>query len=182
MAKVATWQQLARVFAGRNGEVRAAWRLGTTEATRRLWVQCHANMQALIYAHPPDQNKRGFYQTRKGVKTYKRITPGARAAMKKPGRRGGEGFKWTQTGNLLAAERMSVLDDYTGLLRNSAVYAHARHNLAAKGQDIIPPPPTKKRKSWRVAPWRARAIRETREQRLEAYRVHLVAALQRQGV
>ena len=180
MAAVHSWKQLAKVFEDRKSFLTPAWRLGTTEATRILWQRAHDNMQEMIYANPPDQNVRGFFQTRKGVRIYKRITAGKRAAMGKPGRRGREGYKWTQTGALLKAEKSKVIDPYTGRVRNEMRYAHARHNLAASGADVIPPPPKKKRKSTRLAPWRARAIIETREQRLEAYRKHLTAALKRQ--
>lgn len=182
MAKVQQWQQLATVMRDRDAHLRRSWRKGTTEATRILWMVSRDNMQTDIYGHPPDS------QTHRRAVTKRATSRGRAFELKKRKssplrRKGGKGFKWTQTGHLLKGEQMRVRDDFTGVVLNSVPYAHARHNLAldAGDPDIIPPAPKKDRKSWRRAPYRAMAIRETRERRLAAYRKHLQAALQRRS-
>lgn len=178
MAVAHSWKQLAAVFQARAKHLEPAWRRGTAEAMRILWSRSRTNMQDMIYANPPDQNK-AFYRTKGGGK--KALTTGWKARAAKQGRRGGKGFKWTQTGNLLRSEHRRLLSAYQGLISNVAPYAHARHNLALSpgDKDVIPPPPKRKRQSTRIAPWRSQAIRDTEQDRLNAYRRHLLGALRK---
>ena len=143
---------------------------GIEECTRLVWQVSKENMQALIYANPPDTNK-ASYRGKGGRKV--RLTDKWRATAKAKGRKGGKGFKWTQTGNLLRSERKRTRGT-EGWVENAAKakgggggYSHARHNLGLSPGDplVIPPPPKKRRKSTRIAPFRALAIRATEEKR-----------------
>lgn len=165
-----TFRDIARVMGQRRQKVKRELTAGMAECTRLVWAKSKENMQALIYANPPDTNK-GFYRTKSGRK--RRLTAKWRETAKAKGRKGGKGFKWTQTGNLLRSERKRTRG-VEGWVENAAKakkggtgYAHARHNLGLSAGDplVIPPPPGRKRKSTRIAPFRALAIRDTHEQR-----------------
>ena len=136
---------------------------GIAECTRLVWKVSRDNMQALIYAKPPDRTKKASGK-----------------ALPK-GRRGGKGFRWTQTGNLLRSEKKRTRN-VEGWVENAAKakkggtgYAHARHNLALGSGDplLIPPAPRRKRKSTRIAPFRALAIRDTHDERQAILRAHV---------
>jgi hypothetical protein len=163
------FEAIKRAMAQRKAGVFAAMHEATKENTDELWKASRANMNRDIYGNPPDKTKAG--EKRKLAK----------------GRRGGKGFKWTQSGNLLRSEKRKVIG-VEGFIHNQAKakggetgYAHARHNLALSRGDsrVIPPPPKRKRKSSRIAPWRADAIEELGEKRLATYRKHLLNALNR---
>ena len=151
------------------------------KATRLIWKVSHEKMNELIYGNPPDTNK-ASYRSKSGRKV--KLTEAWRKRAKAQGRRGGKGFQWTQTGNLLRSEKKRVRG-LEGFIINDAKakkggtgYAQARHNLGLSpgDQNIIPPPPKRKRKTTRQAPFRAIAIRETEAERRAIFRgaVHRV--------
>ena len=163
------FRDIAKAMHKRAADLEPELKAGVEECTRLVWQVSKDRMQELIYANPPDTNK-GFYRGKTGKKA--RLTDAWRERAKRGGRRGGKGFKWTQTHNLLASEqkRTRGLD---GWITNAAKakkggggYARARHNLSVTDPELIlHPPPKKKRKSTRIAPFRALAIRDTHERR-----------------
>lgn len=176
-----TFRDIAKAMHKRVIELEPALKAGVEECTRLVWAKSKEKMQALIYANPPDTNKTS-YRGKGGAKV--KLTDAWRERAKRGGRRGGKGFKWTQTGNLLRSERKRTRG-LEGWVENAAKakkggtgYSHARHNLGLSSGDplVIPPPPKKKRKSTRIAPFRALAILETHERRkaIMRGRVHKV--------
>ena len=155
-----TWQSLLRKMQARRVAIAPAMQKATGEATRLVWERSKAHMRQDIYGKPIPKRPRSG----------------------KP--------KWRRTSNLRKSEKKRMLSAYEGIVQNPAKakaggggYAHARHNLGlAPGHpDVIPPPPKRKRKTDRVAPFRARAIRETATRRRQIYRRHLLQALRQAG-
>lgn len=183
------WDDFAREMQRRANQLRPAFREGTTQATDILHAESKRLMNEEIYGKPEDTG--GFsYRRRKGyvkgkaykAKSGKRVKPTMRGfVMKKSGGRARSGKgrkKWTRTGNLRGSERRRIVSDFEGIVENDANYALPRHDLglsAGHPESIR----GSKRKSDRVAPWRRRAIKNTVEQRRQAYRYALWRALTR---
>ena len=155
MATAYGFGALGGLMKKRAARLRPAFKAATTEATRALWVAARKRMNAEIYGIAEERSSTGKKQ-------------------------------WTRTGNLRRSEKKRVLTPYDGVLVNDAKakkggtgYAHARHNLGLSGADkhTIPPPPSRKRNTERIAPWRAEAIEDTDKQRRDIYRRHILAAL-----
>lgn len=183
------WQDLARAFRDRTRALDAAWGEGTEGATKLLFEASKEHINRDIYSVPED------------VKTKHRVkgkgTEGRKFRwkhIKAVGLRGAKSKKqkkWTRTGNLKRGERMRILSPFAGVVENpvkakrgSGGYAHARHNLGLRPGDrrVIPPAPSKKRRTFRQAPFRAEAIEDTKDTRLQAYRKPLLRVLERTAV
>lgn len=182
------WRDLAEAFRKRSRDLDEAWLEGTTNATDILLEASKQRMNREIYSIPED------------VKTKRRVKgkpSGGRKFrwqhIKAVGLRGGVGAqkKWRRTGTLRRSERTQIISPFAGIVENTAKakrgsggYSHARHNLGLRPGDrrVIPPAPSKRRRTFRQAPWRAEAIEDTKDTRLEAYRKPLFAVLKQTAV
>ena len=153
------FDKVARAMRERKRDVIPALEAATEEATRILWVTSKVFLKKDVYGRKPDKTESGK-------------------------------LKWRQTGNLRRNEKMKV-DGVVGTISNNAKakgggtgYAHARHNLGlSRGDDrLIPPAPRKKRKTEREAPFRADAIKATKQKRARIYRDRVRRALDKSAV
>jgi len=158
MANVKNFSQLQQVMERRREEAERAFRRGTQRATDILYKRSRDLLTSGVYDKPVPKVKRT-----RGKDKGKTVA------------------KWRRTGNLRRAERRRIANPFEGHIYNDADYALPRHNLGLEPSDsrVIPPPPAKKRKTTRIAPWRKQAIVDTDKQRLAAYRGELFDALDR---
>lgn len=150
MARYQHWQDLYLKFKRMEREFEPLMLDATTRATRFAWNMSRRFMRLLIYDVPEDV-------TAKGKK------------------------KWTRKRFLRGSELSRIVNPYLGQLYNDAIYSFARHNLglSAGHPDIIGPPPTIKRETFRFGPWRAQAIKKSRKQVNRIYRERILTNLRR---
>lgn len=187
------WTKMADKLQRLGGpHLRQAFRAGTKEATDILHAEAKQLLNKEIYSIPEDRTGSSYKRDKTSSDGYAKTGEGKRIRQRRKisdteaslsgqetGTKAGK-KKWTRTGNLRRAEQRRVNSEIEGLVWNDVGYATARHNLGLSPGDpaIAPPPPSKKRNSWRIAPWRTKAITNTNLKRLEAYRKALFDALQ----
>lgn len=156
MANVNSFRELERVMHERRADAEKAWREATKEATDTLFKESRDNMRRQVYNKPIPRVKR--VRGKDAGKTVK---------------------KWRRTGNLRRSEKRRIANQYEGRIWNDAGYAVPRHNLGLGAGDprAVDPPPSTRRNSERIAPWRVDAINSTKRKRLMIYRRRLFDAL-----
>ena len=191
MATFASFKQLAAKFDRAAKDLKGttpgkSFEEAVKKSTEVLYARSKELMNSEIYAIPEGRVTKGKPPRRGGREAiaWAATTPSRPGLIgrdilqstegDKTTWRGGD-KKWRRTGLLRRSEKMRPLiqgwPNPTGVVWNDARrsggfgYALARHNLGLTGGDlIIPPAPTKRRDTERIAPWRAQAIKDTREQ------------------
>lgn len=150
MARYSNWNDLYLKFKRMEREFEPLMLDATTRATRFVWNTSRRFMRLLIYDVPVDKTAKG-----------------------KP--------KWKRRRHLRGSENQRIVNPYLGQLYNDAIYSYARHNLglSAGHPDVIGPPPTVKRQTFRYAPWRAQAIKKTGDKVHRIYRDRILTNLRR---
>lgn len=161
MALYSDWKTYAAVFERRAARLPAAFREGTKNATHILVAESKELLNELVYSKPEDV---GSFSYKGNAEKGFEVTTSGRRRVSSKGKK-----KWRRTGNLRRSEQWRVLSDTEGLVYNDAGYALPRHDL---GLPAGHPEAYhgSKRKSDRQAPFRLRAIANTAQKRLAAYR------------
>lgn len=151
------WQQRAQRIAP---EMRAA----TTKATSIIYAQARMNMTEMIYDKPvPNRMESQIERKRRADADGRKFQARKNFLNMKTMSETREGKKpaWRRTGNLRRSERMRIASTYLGVIYNDASYAAARHQMRCRYP----------------APWRARAVQQTRPRVVACYREGIMRAI-----
>jgi len=171
MARANSFKELKQLMQERGLQVRVAMEAALKEHTSRVYSRCKELLNSEIYSIPEDIAQYSIGTGRRVRRTIKVRTKAGTLKVK-----GGK-KKWRRTGNLRNSERMRIYG-LIAEIRNDAAYALPRHDLGlpAGHPDAIE---GSKRKSWRIAPWRKRAVREEEPNRLPRFREAVLDVLRK---